>query len=383
MNDIILVVLGNNIFSGHRFRIGAGQNLVGRESGAAVRFHDDLVSRRHAMVTRTGDSLDIEDLGSANGTWVNDQPLVGRRSLRPGDVVRIGGLDVLVADDGTRMTRLMAAVPPHAVRHDPVHATDPIADTRRAVPTRAGPASGRSAFALSAQGLTINAVGSGVTALALSAFQVPQVGAVLGPAIAAVITAFVQTSGRRQWLRIVAAAGAAYLIAAAGITIPEIAIGRALADKESSSTYLPDQVVLERPRSTPGTTDPPTPTDPSDTTAENYPGIDAQPAFVDCGEVVIGGSAPCAEITIRSTGTAPLLIDRVDLDNTEEFAVNTGGCSGRELATDEECSMSIEFIPTGEGERTARIVIHQNIPVPDQGTPVDLTGIGLPASEGT
>lgn len=388
MNDITFIVLGSSIFAGHRFSIGAGQNMIGREPGAGIQLHDDLVSRRHAMVTLTEDSMVIEDLGSANGTWVNEQPLVGIRTLRPGDVVGIGGLDVLVADDGTQMTRLMTALPAHAIPQGPVRAIDPTVDTRRDVRRRAEPVSGgsarhRSTFALSAQGLTLNAVGSGVTALVLSAFHVPEVGTILGPALAAVVTAFIQTSGRRQWLRVVAAAGAAYFIAAAGITLPEMAIGRALANEDSPSTYLPDQII---PNARPTTSEPsaasPTSSDPSDTgsSTESLPGIEPQPSVADCGEAVVGDRVPCAEITISSTGATPLEISGVDLENTEEFTVNADSCSGQQFATGEGCVIFIEFSPVQEGERATRIVIHQNIPSPDQGTPVEVTGIGVQSS---
>jgi pSer/pThr/pTyr-binding forkhead associated (FHA) protein len=382
MNDVTLIVLGSSAFAGRRFRIGAGQNLIGREPGAAVQFYDDLVSRRHAMVTRTGDDMVIEDLGSANGTWVNEELLVGRRPLRPGDVVRVGGLDALVADDGTQVTRLMTPVPAQGVPYGPGRAVDPAADTRRDVPRRTGPAPAprHPTFALSPQGLTLNAVGSGVTALALSALHVPEVGTILGPALAAVVTAFVQTGGRRQWLRIVAAAGAAYFIAAAGITLPEIAIGRALANEDSPSTYLPEQINAHRePTTTEPTAPPPTPPESSGTgtPAEGLPGIEAQPSAVDCGEVAVGDRAACAEITVSSTGDAPLEVSEVDVENGEEFTVFADDCFGRAFATGEGCVIVVEFAPVEEGERTTGIVIHQNIPLPDQGTPVAVTGTGL------
>jgi hypothetical protein len=384
MNDITLVVLGGSVLSGCGFPVGAGQNVIGREPGAVIQLHDDLVSRRHAMVTRTGDDVVIEDLGSANGTWVNEQPLVGRRPLRPGDVVRVGGQHVLVAD-GTRMTRLMPAIPAHAIHHGPARAIDPTAVTRpdvlgHAAVASAGSARHRSTFALSAQGLTLNAVGSGVTALALSAFHVPEVGTILGPALAAVLTAFVQTSGRRQWLRIVAAAVAAYFIAAAGITVPEIAIGQALANEDSTSTYLPDEVIAE-----PDTSEPPvtsSSSDPSgtDPSTESLPGIEPQPSTVDCGEVVVGDSVPCTEITISSTGTAPLEVSGVELENTDDFAVSSDGCSGQQFVPGDGCVIIVEFVPGQEGERTASLIIHQNLLSPDQGTLVELTGFGVQTS---
>jgi pSer/pThr/pTyr-binding forkhead associated (FHA) protein len=52
---------------------------------------DPVISRRHARVSRTADGqLTIEDLGSANGTFVNDERLDAPRTLDLGDVVRVG-----------------------------------------------------------------------------------------------------------------------------------------------------------------------------------------------------------------------------------------------------------------------------------------------------
>jgi pSer/pThr/pTyr-binding forkhead associated (FHA) protein len=55
------------------------------------RLDDPEISRRHARVTRgEGGRLTIEDLGSANGTFVNGDRLDAPRPLEPGDVIRVG-----------------------------------------------------------------------------------------------------------------------------------------------------------------------------------------------------------------------------------------------------------------------------------------------------
>lgn len=70
-----------------------GELLIGRAAEEAVgRFGDDPeLSRRHATVSRgPGGELTIEDLGSANGTFVNGERLSEPRVLRAGDVIRLG-----------------------------------------------------------------------------------------------------------------------------------------------------------------------------------------------------------------------------------------------------------------------------------------------------
>jgi predicted component of type VI protein secretion system len=62
---------------------------IGRE-GCEVNLMDPEVSRRHATIRDHGGSLAIEDLGSTNGTFVNDQRITVVTVLRAGDLVRLG-----------------------------------------------------------------------------------------------------------------------------------------------------------------------------------------------------------------------------------------------------------------------------------------------------
>lgn len=63
---------------------------IGRAEGNVVRLDDDSVSRRHAVLTFDAGSWSVTDLGSANGTRVNDEPLTSTRRLVPGDVIGVG-----------------------------------------------------------------------------------------------------------------------------------------------------------------------------------------------------------------------------------------------------------------------------------------------------
>lgn len=58
------------------------------------------VSRRHALLTRVGKLLFIEDLGSTNGTWLNGRRLAPsqRMALESGDQLRLGLLDIALID---------------------------------------------------------------------------------------------------------------------------------------------------------------------------------------------------------------------------------------------------------------------------------------------
>jgi pSer/pThr/pTyr-binding forkhead associated (FHA) protein len=53
---------------------------------------DTYLSSRHARVANDDGDLSIEDLGSTNGTYVNQELVKGRVRLERGDVVQVGGV---------------------------------------------------------------------------------------------------------------------------------------------------------------------------------------------------------------------------------------------------------------------------------------------------
>jgi hypothetical protein len=55
-----------------------------------IKLEDPFASSRHASITRQGHTLVIEDLGSTNGTYLNDEQLTGPSPLHDGDRIRIG-----------------------------------------------------------------------------------------------------------------------------------------------------------------------------------------------------------------------------------------------------------------------------------------------------
>jgi hypothetical protein len=67
----------------------SGGATLGR-GDVEIRLDDPFASSRHARITREGYVLVIEDLGSTNGTYLNDEPLTGPQPLHPGDRIRIG-----------------------------------------------------------------------------------------------------------------------------------------------------------------------------------------------------------------------------------------------------------------------------------------------------
>lgn len=75
-----------------------GEHVIGRGRDAQILLDGALVSRRHAVVVASGETLSIQDLGSRNGTLIGAAPVVGRRSLADRDVIRIGAHTFRVVD---------------------------------------------------------------------------------------------------------------------------------------------------------------------------------------------------------------------------------------------------------------------------------------------
>ena len=74
---------------GMEYDIGDGA-VMGRGDQAEIRLEDPFASSRHAKLTRQGGMVVIEDLGSTNGTYLNEEILAGPQPLHAGDRVRIG-----------------------------------------------------------------------------------------------------------------------------------------------------------------------------------------------------------------------------------------------------------------------------------------------------
>lgn len=70
----------------------SGENVLGREGPGVVLVKSSTVSRRHARISVDVEGAVIEDLGSKNGTYVNDRAVSEPTPVVDGDQIRIGSL---------------------------------------------------------------------------------------------------------------------------------------------------------------------------------------------------------------------------------------------------------------------------------------------------
>jgi pSer/pThr/pTyr-binding forkhead associated (FHA) protein len=72
------------------FELEEGENQIGRHPDCPITLAQPSVSGRHAMIHGEGGKFTVEDIGSRNGTFVNEQRVEGRVRLKHNDALRFG-----------------------------------------------------------------------------------------------------------------------------------------------------------------------------------------------------------------------------------------------------------------------------------------------------
>jgi diguanylate cyclase (GGDEF)-like protein len=87
----LIVLAGSNV--GEMYNLH-GALLIGRGRDADIRIQGDGVSRQHARIKAGPDGIQLEDLGSTNGSFVNGEK-IERALLQDGDKVQLGTATIL------------------------------------------------------------------------------------------------------------------------------------------------------------------------------------------------------------------------------------------------------------------------------------------------
>ena len=123
------LVFSEGPLAGRRVEVDA-ELVLGRED-ASLTIDDEEISRRHAVIRPTDGGIEIEDLGSTNGTYVNGVRIEGATRLAGGDTVKLGR-SVLQVESVRAAATVAAAVPA-----PPARARAAGAAPRRLAPGRA------------------------------------------------------------------------------------------------------------------------------------------------------------------------------------------------------------------------------------------------------
>lgn len=84
-----MVVVHRGANKGSRFLISEEHTSIGRSPESEIFLDDVTVSRAHAVIERIGSTFALNDLGSLNGTYINNQSLKSA-PLNCGDEIQIG-----------------------------------------------------------------------------------------------------------------------------------------------------------------------------------------------------------------------------------------------------------------------------------------------------
>jgi hypothetical protein len=76
--------------TGTKITLGDQPILIGRADDSTLVLTDDFASSRHARLTNRGGQWYVEDLGSTNGTYLDQQRVQGPLLVSPGQPIRIG-----------------------------------------------------------------------------------------------------------------------------------------------------------------------------------------------------------------------------------------------------------------------------------------------------
>jgi class 3 adenylate cyclase len=110
MTDAALVAVLDGTEGGRRIHI-AERLTVGRGADTGLALDDPEISRAHAVFVVTPDGLEIQDLGSLNGTWVNSERIVAPTLLAPGDAIKVGTTRIEVLSTGHRAAAARRSAP--------------------------------------------------------------------------------------------------------------------------------------------------------------------------------------------------------------------------------------------------------------------------------
>src|SRR5213075_461249 len=111
------------------YQLTGDRVTLGRSSTTELCFADDAgLSRQHMALERDGDDWTVQDLGSKNGTQVNNIPLKGKLKLKSGDRITAGHL-VIIYDDRAATPAAAAAAAGAVVFFETPEAESPSTST--------------------------------------------------------------------------------------------------------------------------------------------------------------------------------------------------------------------------------------------------------------
>lgn len=99
MTKLVFVLVLSGPLKGHKYFVKSNSPIsIGRSNETNIRIaYDDFCSRKHSLLYWQGDTCFIEDLNSANGTFVNNERISEKTELHDGDIIGLGDTEIVVS----------------------------------------------------------------------------------------------------------------------------------------------------------------------------------------------------------------------------------------------------------------------------------------------
>ncbi len=93
------LVVAAGVHQGKIIPVSVTEFRIGRDPDCQLRPSSPSISKRHCAITQRGETAFIRDIGSTNGTFVNNEQVAGERELKQGDYLKAGPLEFTVKMD--------------------------------------------------------------------------------------------------------------------------------------------------------------------------------------------------------------------------------------------------------------------------------------------
>lgn len=129
-----LVVLSEGL-AGKIHELTVDSTTVGRVEDNAFQIPESSVSSHHAEIIRRGSEVVVKDLNSTNGTFINGQQITGEGVLKPGQILRLGQIELRLEDGaGAAAAPSKPAAAPTAAADSKVQAGKKLPDHTMVIP---------------------------------------------------------------------------------------------------------------------------------------------------------------------------------------------------------------------------------------------------------
>lgn len=112
------LVVATGVHQGKAIPVPAAQLLIGRDPECQLRPASPAVSKKHCQISIRDGKVFVADMGSTNGTFINDVQLTGEAPVEDGDRLRLGPLDFIIQvkveqpkTDSTPLPETLKALP--------------------------------------------------------------------------------------------------------------------------------------------------------------------------------------------------------------------------------------------------------------------------------